>query len=77
MEDTLNRALEAERKQCNILGIKMENGVKDLNHSQFANNTLLMGGASITTTQIFENILTIFCNASGGNINKKKKNIYS
>jgi hypothetical protein len=43
MEETLNRILEQERISKNIPGLKITRGVKIINNSQFADDTLLLG----------------------------------
>ena len=47
-----------------------------MNHSQFANDTLLMGGASKIIAQGFKNALEIFMLFSGELINFKKSCVY-
>jgi hypothetical protein len=34
----------------NLMGLRIAPGIKDINHAQFANDTLLLGGASVQTT---------------------------
>jgi hypothetical protein len=46
MEESLNRSLEWESTSGNIPRIKIAQGVKRLNHSQFADDTILLSGAS-------------------------------
>lgn len=41
-------------------------GVKEINHSQFANDTLLMGGASTIIAERLNTMLKQFLNASRG-----------
>ena len=40
-----------------IPGIKTTRGVDPLNHALFANDTLLLGGASLKMTQVFSEIM--------------------
>ena len=72
MVETLNRRLEQERISKNILGLKIMRGVKRINNSQFADDTLLLGGASHVMAQRFKTVLDQYEQASGGLINKHK-----
>jgi hypothetical protein len=47
MEEALNKRFHFEIRVGNILGIRMVRGTMNINHSQFADDTLLLGGASI------------------------------
>jgi hypothetical protein len=47
MAESLSIKLEHERIVKNIQGLQIVHGVKNLNHSQFADDTLLLGGASV------------------------------
>jgi hypothetical protein len=44
MEEALSRALEETRRSKAILEIQITNRAKRINHSQFADDTLLLGG---------------------------------
>jgi hypothetical protein len=59
------------------LGIKIARCVKRINNSQFADVTLLLGGASHVMAQIFKIILDLYEQASRGIINKHKSQIYA
>jgi len=48
MENALSRKLEKERERGMIEGIQFIKETKGLNHSQFADDTLMIGGASPT-----------------------------
>jgi hypothetical protein len=43
---TLSRKLEFERISGNSIGLQIARGVKNINHSQFVDDALLLGGAS-------------------------------
>jgi len=47
MAESFSKALDFKRRFGLITGIKFGNGVKNINHSQFADDTLLLGGASM------------------------------
>eukprot|EP00253_Pinus_taeda_P010445 PITA_10445 len=76
MAESLSKALDFNRRTGLITGIKIEQGTKNINHSQFADDTLLMGGASITIARCFKKILNQFMEYSGGKINQVKSCIY-
>eukprot|EP00253_Pinus_taeda_P028450 PITA_28450 len=77
MADSISRALDYNRRVGLISGIKFGNGVKNINHSQFADDTLLIGGASTTIAKRFKALLDKFMEFSGGEINYQKSCIYS
>lgn len=52
-----------------IAGVNIVNGVKAINHSQFSDDTLLIGGASVVIAQIFKDILYAYLDVTGGLVN--------
>lgn len=76
MAESLRKALDYNRRIGLITGIQFEQGTKNNNHSQFADDTLLMGGASITIARRFKKILDQFMDYSGGKVNQVKSCIY-
>jgi hypothetical protein len=76
MAETLGKKLEEERVAGNLPGLKIVRGVKNINHSQLANNILLLGGASLITAYRFKRILDVYLEGSGGAIYKIKCQIY-
>lgn len=69
---TLSTKLEQKHVLGNLLGLQIAWGTKNINHSQFADNTLFMGGASTTIASRFKSILDSFLNASSGQVNNRK-----
>ena len=59
-----------------ILSIKFKSGVDYINHVLFANDTLLLGGASLRMARVFKEIMQIFCLISGALINNRKSIVY-
>lgn len=57
-------------------GLRMVHNVKDINHAQFADDTLLLRGASINSARSFKKELNIYKEASGSKINYLKSTIY-
>ena len=47
MDETPSRKLTVEKEVGYIPGIKIARGVDPINHALFANNSLLLGGASL------------------------------
>eukprot|EP00253_Pinus_taeda_P036625 PITA_36625 len=76
MAESFCRALDYNHRMGLITGIKFDNGVKNINHSQFANDTLLMGGASNIIARRFKTLLDKYMSYSGGLINHLKSCIY-
>eukprot|EP00253_Pinus_taeda_P007185 PITA_07185 len=77
MAETLSIHLEKLRKQKDITGISIERGIKEINRSLFADDTLLIGGASSLMAKRFKKTLDTFLTASGGKLNNKKCKIYT
>jgi hypothetical protein len=77
MEESLNRILEHERRTGSIPGLKIARGVRRINHSQFVDDTLLLGGSSQIMASRFKLVLDQYGEVSGGIINKKKSQIYA
>jgi hypothetical protein len=77
MAESLNKNLEWESTNGTIPGIKIAQGVKRLNHSQFVDDTLLLSGASKTLARRILQVLDTFLLVSGGLLNKEKCQIYT
>lgn len=60
----------------NLLGLRIAHGVKDINHAQLADDTLLMGGASLQPTRKFKNELDVYTEISGSAISLIKSKIF-
>eukprot|EP00253_Pinus_taeda_P033369 PITA_33369 len=76
MAESFSSALGHNRRVGLISGIKFGNGVKNINHSQFVDDTLLIGGASTTIARRFKTLLDQFMKYSGGAINFHKSCTY-
>jgi len=76
LAESLSRKLTAEMEVGTIPGIKAARGVEPINHTLFANDSLLLGGASIKITKAFKEILQHFCLIMRALINKRKSVIY-
>eukprot|EP00253_Pinus_taeda_P003424 PITA_03424 len=76
MVASFSSALDHNRRVGLISGIKFGNRVKNINHSQFVDDTLLIGGASTTFARRFKTLLDQFMEYSGGEVNFHKSCIY-
>lgn len=76
MAESFSKALDFNHRVGLIIGIKFGNGVKNINHSQFVDDTLLIGGASITIAQCFKTLLDKYMRYSDGLVNQLKSCIY-
>jgi hypothetical protein len=72
LAEALSRKLEYERESGNLPRLQIASGVKNMNYSQFVEDTLLSGGASIIFATKFKSIMDSFINASGGDVNNRK-----
>jgi hypothetical protein len=76
MAESLSRKLEQERLEGSIQGINITRGVREINHSQFVDDTLLRGATSTIIAKRFKKVLDSFLNASRGKVNNAKSHIY-
>jgi hypothetical protein len=61
----LSYQLDHDQVHKNLLGLRIAPRVKDINYTQFADDTLLMGGASMPTTRKFKKELETYTEVSG------------
>ena len=76
MAETLSRKISAKKDVGYIPGIKIAKGVVPINHALFADDSLLLGGASMKIARAFKEILQKFCLISGALINQNKSAVY-
>ena len=72
MVDALSRKLDAEKKVGTVPGIRIVKGIEPINHSLFADDSLLLGGASTIISKAFSRIIQDFCSITKALINKKR-----
>jgi hypothetical protein len=77
MAESLSQTLNKAISNKHILRIKIVRGTKKLNHSQFADDTLLISEASTVITHRFKSILDLYMDASSGLINKVKSQLFT
>jgi ribonuclease HI/exonuclease III len=73
----LSYQLEHARTTSNLKGLQIAHGVKEINHAQFADDTLLLGGASSLVAKKFKDELDAYTSVSGSEISLGKSKIYS
>ena len=76
MADFLSRKLSAEMAVGIIPGNRVVRGVEPINHALFADDSLLLGGASLNIARAFNGILQNFCCISGALVNREKSAVY-
>jgi hypothetical protein len=77
MEKSLSKSLDFVRIQKSIHGIKIIRGNKRINHSQFADDTLLISVTSTILALRFKRILDMFTKPSRGPVNNAKSQLYT
>jgi hypothetical protein len=58
------------------MGIKIARGVKNINHAQFVDDTLLLGGDSTIISRKLKQQLDIYKEASGSQINHRRSQLF-
>eukprot|EP00253_Pinus_taeda_P035869 PITA_35869 len=76
MADSLSRKLTLEKQNGNLPGIRIVKEIDPMNHPLFADDSLLLGGASLRIADSFKIILKKFCNISGALISERKSVVY-
>eukprot|EP00253_Pinus_taeda_P009869 PITA_09869 len=76
MADSLSRNLSAEKAKGSLPGLKPSNSSPAQNHALFADDSLLLGGASVRIAKAFDDVLKCYCRVSGASINKRKSEVY-
>ena len=59
-----------------LRGLKIARGVKNANHSQFVDDTILLGGAFVIIAERFKKVISTFVKASDGKVSVVKSKIY-
>eukprot|EP00253_Pinus_taeda_P017362 PITA_17362 len=69
--------LEKKMQDQEINGLSIARGVKSINHALFADDTLLLGSATLSSALKFKAALDVFSKVSGSVVNSNKCHIYS
>lgn len=76
MVDMLCRKLTVENIARALHGIIISNDMEPINHSLFEDDSLLLGGASMRISKVFNSILHNYCSVSSALINENKSAVY-
>ena len=76
MVDSLSRNLVAKKNVGTVPVIRITKAIEPINHTLFADDSLLLGGSSIKIAKVFSETLQDFCGISGALINKRKSIVY-
>lgn len=76
MADSLSRKLTMEKQKGSIPGIRIEKGIEPMTHALFADDSLLLGGASSRIASALKSILQKFCSITGALVSEKKSAVY-
>lgn len=74
---TLSFLLNKKLQEQEINRLCIARGIKNINHAVFADDTLLLGAAFVSSANKFKEVLDVYCEASGNMLNKGKCHIYS
>eukprot|EP00253_Pinus_taeda_P010228 PITA_10228 len=72
----LSFQLDHNQQNHTLPGLRTTHKAKDINHAQFADDTLLLGGASLCSARHFKREVDIYRSISGSKINYRKCSIY-
>jgi len=76
MAESLIRTREKCKRDRILSDLSISPRVKIINHSLFADDTLVMGGSSFIVVRRIENMVNNFMGVSRGLLNNKKCRIY-
>ena len=76
MAESLSRKLSVEKEVGFLSSIKIARGIDPINHALFANDSLLLGGASLMIARAFNVVFQKFYQSLGALINKSKSGVY-
>ena len=74
--ESLSKKLQAMQNNGDLRGLKIARGVKNANHAQYADDTILLGGASVIIAERLREVIYTFLKASDGKVNADKTKIY-
>ena len=65
----LSFQLDRARQDQELIGVRMAQGVKNINHAQFIDDTILLGGTGTNSTRRFKATLDSYYKVSGNFLN--------
>ena len=75
MVESLSKKLEHERRMGRLPEIEFTWGIKEINHSQFADDTLILIASSSIIEKKFKRVLHTFLSSSSSKINSHKSKL--
>ena len=72
----MSKNIQHLKESGDLKGLKIARGVKVVNHAQFADDTILLGGASSIIAKIFKCAFSTFLKASDDKVNSTKSKVY-
>ena len=72
----LSFLLNKKRQDQEIMGLGIARGVKNINHALFADDSLLLGAATVLSANNFKEVVDSYCEVSGSRLNKDKCHIF-
>ena len=72
----LSFQLDKSLQQRSLIGLSISSRAKRINHAQFADDTLLLGHAFLSTARSFKRELDAYIEISGSEISLRKSKIY-
>jgi hypothetical protein len=76
MADSLSRKLSLEKQKAAYLGFRIVKGIDPVNHALFADDSLMLGGASPRIANSFKTYSSKICSISGALISERKSVVY-
>lgn len=76
MEDSLSWNLSDEKLNETLPHIRVILKTTPINHALFADDSILLGGASIKIERAFNRVIQSFCRVSGAKVNNRKSAVY-
>ena len=74
--ESLSKNLQFLQNNGELQGLIISIGVKNANHAQFADDTILLGGDSFIMAERFIGVISSFLKSSDGKINTLKSRFY-
>eukprot|EP00253_Pinus_taeda_P003178 PITA_03178 len=72
----LSFLLNKKQQDQELMGLNIARGVNNINHALFADDSLLLGAATVSSAKRFKDVVDDYCEGSGSSLNKGKCHIY-
>lgn len=77
LADTLSITLELDKSTRNAPGLRIMKELEPINHTLFADDSLMLGGASCRIASAYKVTLQAYCRVYGAFINERKSAVYN